>query len=145
MADLACEMHERNGFTSKDLALVVPHRRANLRIIRAMQERLGVDDSKIMVNIEALWKYDRGNDSLWVLRDAVEEGRLKKGRPPVLLKSRLEQGYTAGSIPNSLELIRAACDDDHPVGRSYIPRIWGRAKPYSAPCVLIHTKNRYVA
>src|SRR6202790_5065277 len=51
MAELACEMLERNGFTSKDLALVVPHQ-ANLRIIRAMQERLGVDDSRVMENIE---------------------------------------------------------------------------------------------
>src|SRR6202165_3449359 len=45
MADLACEMLERNGFTSKDLALVVPHQ-ANLRIIRAMQERLGGGGAK---------------------------------------------------------------------------------------------------
>jgi len=35
------EMLERNGFTSRDLALVVPHQ-ANLRIIRAMQERLAL-------------------------------------------------------------------------------------------------------
>jgi len=43
-AELACQMLERNGLSSRDLALVVPHQ-ANLRIIRAMQERLGVDDS----------------------------------------------------------------------------------------------------
>ncbi len=41
MSELACQILERNnGFTSKDLALVVPHQ-ANMRIIRAMQERLG--------------------------------------------------------------------------------------------------------
>src|ERR1700685_2328352 len=51
MAEVAVHLLERNGFTSKDLALVVPHQ-ANLRIIRAMQERLGVDDSKVMVNID---------------------------------------------------------------------------------------------
>ena len=43
------ELLKRNGLTSRDLALVVPHQ-ANLRIIRAMQERLGVDESKISVN-----------------------------------------------------------------------------------------------
>ena len=69
---------ERNGFTSKDLALVVPHQ-ANLRIIRAMQERLGVDDSKIMVNIERYGNTTAGTIPLG-LRDAVEQGRLKKGR-----------------------------------------------------------------
>jgi 3-oxoacyl-[acyl-carrier-protein] synthase-3 len=51
MAELAVNLLERNGFKSDDLALVVPHQ-ANLRIIRAMQERLGVDDSKVMVNID---------------------------------------------------------------------------------------------
>ena len=51
MAELAVELLERNGFKSSDLALVVPHQ-ANLRIIRAMQERLGIEDSKVMVNID---------------------------------------------------------------------------------------------
>src|SRR5208282_6524791 len=40
MSELAVELLERNGLSSRDLALVVPHQ-ANLRIIRAMQERLG--------------------------------------------------------------------------------------------------------
>src|SRR6202044_1586532 len=51
MAEVAVNLLERNGFTSKDLALVVPHQ-ANLRIMRAMQERLGVADCKVMVNID---------------------------------------------------------------------------------------------
>src|ERR1700679_2222969 len=38
MSELAVEILEHNGLTSKDLALVVPHQ-ANLRIIRGMQER----------------------------------------------------------------------------------------------------------
>jgi len=42
---------KKNGFTKHDLKLLVPHQ-ANLRIIRAAQERLGVDDSKVMVNID---------------------------------------------------------------------------------------------
>src|SRR6202035_3188891 len=77
MAELACEMLERNGFTSKDLALVVPHQ-ANLRIIRAMQERLGIDDSKVMINIERYGNTTGGTIPLG-LRDAVEQGKLKKG------------------------------------------------------------------
>ena len=51
ISELACQLLERNRISSKDLALVVPHQ-ANLRIIRAMQERLGMDDSKVMVNID---------------------------------------------------------------------------------------------
>ncbi len=39
MCELATQLLDRNGYKSSDLALVVPHQ-ANLRIIRAMQERL---------------------------------------------------------------------------------------------------------
>jgi 3-oxoacyl-[acyl-carrier-protein] synthase-3 len=94
MAELACELLERNGFTSKDLALVVPHQ-ANLRIIRAMQERLGVDDSKVLVNIERYGNTTAGTIPLG-LRDAVEQGRLKKG--DLVLLIAVGAGYTAGGI-----------------------------------------------
>jgi len=51
MSEMAACLLEKNGFTKDDLKLLVPHQ-ANLRIIRATQERLGVDDSKVMVNID---------------------------------------------------------------------------------------------
>ena len=65
-------MLERNGLTSRDLALVVPHQ-ANLRIIRAMQERLGVDDSKILVNIDRFGNTTAATIPLGLM-DAVEQG-----------------------------------------------------------------------
>ncbi|MBZ5659152.1 MAG: ketoacyl-ACP synthase III [Acidobacteriia bacterium] len=94
MAELACEMLERNGYTSKDLALVVPHQ-ANLRIIRAMQDRLGVDDSKVMVNIERYGNTTAGTIPLG-LCDAVAQGRLKKG--DLVLLVAVGAGYTAGAV-----------------------------------------------
>src|ERR1700686_749425 len=94
MAELACEMLQRNGFTSKDLALVVPHQ-ANLRIIRAMQERLGIEDSKVMINIERYGNTTGGTIPLG-LRDAVEEGKLKKG--DLVLLVAVGAGYTAGGV-----------------------------------------------
>jgi len=94
MAELACEMVARNGYSSKDLALVIPHQ-ANLRIIRAMQERLDVDDSKIMVNIDRYGNTTAGTIPLG-LRDAVEEGRLKKG--DLVLLVAVGAGYTAGAV-----------------------------------------------
>src|SRR6202166_5150677 len=94
MAELACEMLERNGFTSKDLALVVPHQ-ANLRIIRAMQERLGIEDSKVMINIERYGNTTGGTIPLG-LRDAVEQGKLKKG--DLVLLVAVGAGYTAGGV-----------------------------------------------
>jgi len=94
MADLACEMLERNGYTSKDLALVVPHQ-ANLRIIRAMQERLGVEDARIMVNIDRYGNTTAGTIPLG-LRDAVAERRLKRG--DLVLLVAVGAGYTSGGV-----------------------------------------------
>jgi 3-oxoacyl-[acyl-carrier-protein] synthase-3 len=94
MAELSCEMLQRNGFTSKDLALVVPHQ-ANLRIIRAMQERLGVEDKKVMVNIDKYGNTTAGTIPLGLL-DAVEQGRLRKGDLALLVA--VGAGYTAGAV-----------------------------------------------
>jgi 3-oxoacyl-[acyl-carrier-protein] synthase III len=94
MADMAAKIIEDNGFTNKDLALVVPHQ-ANLRIIRAMQERLGVDDSKVVVNIQKYGNTTAGTIPLG-LRDALNEGRLHKG--DLVLLITVGAGYTSGSM-----------------------------------------------
>ena len=94
MADLAVHLVERNGFKSDDIALVVPHQ-ANLRIIKAMQERLGVEDSKIMVNIDRYGNTTAATIPLG-LRDAVAEGRLRKG--DLILILTVGAGYTTGGI-----------------------------------------------
>jgi 3-oxoacyl-[acyl-carrier-protein] synthase-3 len=94
MAEVACHLLERNGFSSRDVALVVPHQ-ANLRIIRAMQERLGVDDSKVLVNIDRYGNTTAATIPLG-LRDAVEQGRLRKG--DLVLLVAVGAGYTTGGI-----------------------------------------------
>jgi 3-oxoacyl-[acyl-carrier-protein] synthase-3 len=94
MAELAVHLVERNGFKSEDVALVVPHQ-ANLRIIKAMQERLGVEDSKVMVNIDRYGNTTAATIPLG-LRDAVAEGRLKKGDLVLILT--VGAGYTTGGI-----------------------------------------------
>jgi len=94
MAELAAHVVERNGFRSEDIALVVPHQ-ANLRIIRAMQERLGLPDDKVMVNIDRYANTTAGTIPLG-LRDAVAEGKLKKG--DLVLLMAVGAGYTTGAI-----------------------------------------------
>jgi 3-oxoacyl-[acyl-carrier-protein] synthase III len=94
MAELATCILERNGYTIDDLALVVPHQ-ANLRIIRAMQQRLGVDDSRILVNIDKYGNTTGGTIPLG-LRDAVEQGRLRKG--DLVLLAAVGAGYTTGGV-----------------------------------------------
>src|SRR5277367_40471 len=94
MSEHAVNMLERNGLTSNDLALVVPHQ-ANLRIIRAMQERLGVDDSKVMVNIDHFGNTTAGTIPLGLM-EAVEQKRLKKG--DLVLLIAVGAGYTTGAV-----------------------------------------------
>jgi 3-oxoacyl-[acyl-carrier-protein] synthase-3 len=94
MAEMSTKLLERNGFTKDDLTLLVPHQ-ANLRIIRAAQERLGVEDSKVMVNIDRFANTTAGTIPLG-LRDAVEQGRLHKG--DLVLIATVGAGYTTGGV-----------------------------------------------
>jgi 3-oxoacyl-[acyl-carrier-protein] synthase III len=94
MAETSAKILADNEVTIDDLALVVPHQ-ANLRIIQAMQQRLGVPDEKVAVSID---RY--GNTTAATLplgmRDAVADGRLKKG--DLLLLVTVGAGYTTGSV-----------------------------------------------
>ena len=94
MAELSCHLLERNGLSIRDLALIVPHQ-ANLRIIRAMQERLGVDDSKVLVNIERYANTTAGTLPLG-LCDALAQGRLKKD--DLVLLIAVGAGFTTGGV-----------------------------------------------
>lgn len=94
MADMSARLLERNGFTKDDLALLVPHQ-ANLRIIRAAQERLGVDDSKVLVNIDRYANTTAGTIPLG-LCDGVGQGRLRKG--DLVLIVTVGAGYTTGGV-----------------------------------------------
>ncbi len=94
MAEMSARLLERNGFTKDDLALLVPHQ-ANLRIIRAAQERLGVDDSKVLVNIDRYANTTAGTIPLG-LCDAVKQGRLHKG--DLVLIVTVGAGYTTGGV-----------------------------------------------
>jgi 3-oxoacyl-[acyl-carrier-protein] synthase-3 len=94
MAEVSVKILADNGFTKDDLGLVVPHQ-ANLRIIQAMQQRLAVPDEKVAVSID---RY--GNTTAATLplgmRDAIAEGRLKKG--DLVLLVTVGAGYTTGSV-----------------------------------------------
>lgn len=77
MERVALNLLERNGLTTQDLDLLVPHQ-ANLRIIDFLRERLKIPSEKVYVNIQ---KY--GNTSAAsipiALYEAQEEGKLKDG------------------------------------------------------------------
>ena len=94
MAETSVKILADNGFTNEDLALVVPHQ-ANLRIIQAMQQRLGVPDEKVAVSIDRYGNTTAATLPLG-LRDALADGRLKKG--DLLLLVTVGAGYTTGSV-----------------------------------------------
>ena len=93
-----CEVPEmllsRNGFKSSDLDLLVPHQ-ANERIIRATQERLGLSDERVLLNISKYGNTTAGTIPL-ALVDALNCGRLKKGNLVMLLA--VGAGYTTGGM-----------------------------------------------
>ena len=51
MADISAELLERNKLTGDDIAWLVPHQ-ANLRIIDATANRMGLPKEKVMINIQ---------------------------------------------------------------------------------------------
>lgn len=94
MADVSIEVMKRNNLTADDVAYLVPHQ-ANLRIIDATRERMGVDSSKVMVNIDKYGNTTSATIPL-CLYDYHFGGKLKKGDNLIL--SSFGAGYTWGAI-----------------------------------------------
>jgi 3-oxoacyl-[acyl-carrier-protein] synthase-3 len=92
--DLCDRLLKRNGVTADDIDLFVSHQ-ANRRIIEAVAERVGVDRSKVIINIERFGNTTAGTIPL-ALNDAVEQGRLKKG--DLVLVASVGAGFTVGAI-----------------------------------------------
>ncbi len=94
MADVSEEILKRNNLTGNDIDYFVPHQ-ANLRIIDAAANRMGIDYSKVMINID---KY--GNTTAATIPLCMSEwwlaGKLKRGNTVVL--ASFGAGYTWGSI-----------------------------------------------
>ncbi|MFN7064727.1 MAG: beta-ketoacyl-ACP synthase III [Aquificaceae bacterium] len=93
MAEVCEEVIKRAGVSVEDIDLVIPHQ-ANIRIMEALVEKLGVPMERVYSNIH---KY--GNTSaasipiaLW---EAKEEGRLKRG--DLVLLTAMGGGLTWGA------------------------------------------------
>jgi 3-oxoacyl-[acyl-carrier-protein] synthase-3 len=63
MADVAVEIMEKNGLKSEDIAYLVPHQ-ANLRIISATAERMGIPKENVTININKYGKHNCCNNSV---------------------------------------------------------------------------------
>jgi 3-oxoacyl-[acyl-carrier-protein] synthase-3 len=93
MADVSYEIMQKNNLKAEDVAYLVPHQ-ANLRIIDATAERMGISKDKVMINIQ---KY--GNTTAATIPSCIVEyyrdGKLKKGDKIIL--AAFGAGFTWGS------------------------------------------------
>ena len=76
------EMVEKAGMKAENIDYLVPHQ-ANLRIIQAIQERLGYTDEQVVVNIEKYGNTSAASIPL-ALAESVEQGKLKLNSTAIL-------------------------------------------------------------
>lgn len=91
MADAAEEIMLRNNLKSDDISWLVPHQ-ANLRIIDATAERMGLSKEKVMINIQKYGNTTAGTIPLCLWE---WEPQLKKGDNIVL--AAFGGGFTWGA------------------------------------------------
>ncbi|WP_223032384.1 beta-ketoacyl-ACP synthase III [Hanstruepera marina] len=92
MADVADKIMGRNNLSKDDVAWLVAHQ-ANKRIIDATANRMGLDEKKVMMNIE---KYGNTTSATLPLLLNDYESQLKKGDN--LIFAAFGGGFTWGSI-----------------------------------------------
>jgi glutamate synthase (NADPH/NADH) small chain len=93
MADVAESIMKKNNLTAQDIRWLVPHQ-ANLRIISATAERMGLSMENVMVNIHKFGNTTAGTLPI-CLGEWWENGLLKKGDGIIL--ATFGAGYTWGS------------------------------------------------
>ena len=93
MQEVSEEILVKNGLKGEDLALFIPHQ-ANLRIIDATAQRIGLDPSRVLVNIDKFANTTAATIPLGIW-DAMEDGRLERG--DLLLLAAFGAGFTWGS------------------------------------------------
>ncbi|WP_299318058.1 beta-ketoacyl-ACP synthase III [uncultured Maribacter sp.] len=92
MADVAAKIMDRNDLTEEDVDWLVPHQ-ANKRIIDATAKRMGVGESKVLMNIQ---RYGNTTSATLPLLLFDYEKQLKKGDN--LVFAAFGGGFTWGSI-----------------------------------------------
>ena len=92
MADVAGQVMQRNNLTADDITWLVPHQ-ANLRIIDATREYVGLPPEKVMINIQ---KYGNTTNGTIPLCLWEWESKLKKGDNLIL--ATFGGGFTWGAM-----------------------------------------------
>ena len=93
MFEVCGDLLARNRLTVDDVAVMIPHQ-ANRRIITAASDRLGIAPERVLIDIDRYGNTTAGTIPL-ATRDAISEGRLKKG--DIALFVVVGAGYTVGA------------------------------------------------
>lgn len=94
MEELSSGMLAKHQLTGDDLACFIAHQ-ANMRIIDATANKIGLEPSKVIKNI---YKYGNttGATIPLAIGDAIDDGKLKKG--DLVLFAAVGAGFTAGAV-----------------------------------------------
>ena len=92
MADVSAELMEKNNLSSNDVSWLVPHQ-ANLRIIDATANRMGLSRDKVMINIQ---KY--GNTTAATIPLCLWEWEKQLHQGENLVLAAFGGGFTWGAI-----------------------------------------------
>jgi 3-oxoacyl-[acyl-carrier-protein] synthase III len=92
MADVSAELMEKNNLTSEDIAWLVPHQ-ANLRIIDATANRMGLSSEKVMINIQRF-----GNTTAATIPLCLWEWEQKLKKGDNIILASFGGGFTWGAI-----------------------------------------------
>ena len=94
MAEVSHELLVKHGLSGNDLKLYIPHQ-ANLRIIQAAVDRMGLAKSQVAINIDKYANTTAGTIPI-CLSEAVESKQIKKN--DLILMASFGAGFTWGSL-----------------------------------------------
>ncbi|HEX9739293.1 MAG TPA: beta-ketoacyl-ACP synthase III [Ignavibacteriaceae bacterium] len=93
MADVSYELMVKNNLTGKDITYLIPHQ-ANMRIIDATAERMGIRRDQVMINIDRYGNTTAATIPLCIV-EYYRDGKVKKGDNLIL--AAFGAGYTWGA------------------------------------------------
>ncbi len=94
MAEISHELLVKHGLSGNDLKLYIPHQ-ANLRIIQAAVDRMGLAKSQVAINIDRYANTTAGTIPI-CLSEAVESKQIIKN--DLILMASFGAGFTWGSL-----------------------------------------------
>ena len=94
MEDASLKVLDQANMTIGDVNVFIPHQ-ANIRILDAVQQRLGIPEEKVVVNLDRYGNTSSGTIPI-AFDEAVRDGRIKRG--DIVLFTTFGGGLTWGSV-----------------------------------------------